>query len=153
VGPGPDYPVYVNAEDTRLYKLEASTGAILWSFKSALLIATESSPAVAPDGSIVFGSDLNKVTALLPNGSVKWTYSTFGQVNSSPAIGADGVVYVAADDGSLYALRPDAGLSQSQRLLFKTSLGFGFARSSPAIGGNGRVYVGSDADRLHAIGP
>ncbi len=48
-------------------------------------------------------SDDHNVYALNPDGSLLWSYSTGGKVESSPAIGADGTVYIGSDDRKLYA--------------------------------------------------
>jgi len=87
----------------------AAPGTAKWSY---LLLngAGWSSPAVGDDGSLYVGSIANKVTAVNPNGTLKWYYPTGGRVDSSPAIGADGILYVGAADQKLYALNPDGTL-------------------------------------------
>jgi outer membrane protein assembly factor BamB len=50
------------------------------------------------------GSFDNKLYAIKPDGSLKWSYTTKDGVSSSPAIGADGTVYAGSYDGQLYAL-------------------------------------------------
>jgi outer membrane protein assembly factor BamB len=52
-----------------------------------------------------------KLYALNPNGSLKWSYNTEGEIGfSSPAIAVDGTVYVGSDagggDGTLWAFGP-----------------------------------------------
>jgi outer membrane protein assembly factor BamB len=44
--------------------------------------------------------------AFNPDGSLKWSYTTGGNVWSSPAISADGTVYVGSADHKLYAFGP-----------------------------------------------
>jgi eukaryotic-like serine/threonine-protein kinase len=66
----------------------------------------ESSPAIGADGTVYVGSDDNKLYAINPDGSLKWTYITGDYVRSSPAIGANGTVYVGSYDGKLYAIGP-----------------------------------------------
>ena len=61
-----------------------------------------SSPAVA-GGVVYVGSVNDKLYALdAVTGTLKWSYTTQGYINSSPAV-ANGVVYVGADDGNVYA--------------------------------------------------
>jgi hypothetical protein len=46
----------------------------------------------------------NKLYALNPDGTLKWSYATGNYVYSSPAIGSDGTIYVASFDNNLYAI-------------------------------------------------
>ena len=108
-----------------------------------------SSPAIGLDGTLYVGSDDETLYAINPDGLLKWTFSTNGQILSSPAIGADGtgtIVYVGSEDDNLYAINPDG----SQKWAFPTN---GQIHSSPAIGTDGTIYVGSDDDNLYAINP
>ena len=52
------------------------------------------------------GSEDGKLYAINPKGTLKWSYTAGGAVNSSPAIGADGTVYVGSWDFKLYAINP-----------------------------------------------
>jgi outer membrane protein assembly factor BamB len=65
-----------------------------------------SHPTIGADGTIYVGSLDNKLYAINPDGSLKWSYTTGHDVRSSPAIGADGTVYVGSDDKKLYAFGP-----------------------------------------------
>ena len=69
-------------------------------------------------------------------GTLKWTFTTGGEVLSSPAIGADGTVYIGSNDNNVYALDGQTG---AKKWVFATR---GEVRSSPAIGADGSVYVG-----------
>ena len=71
----------------------------------------ESSPAIASDGTIYVGSDDNKLYAIYPNGTLKWTYTTGDLIESSPAIASDGTIYVGSDDGKLYAFKSISTIS------------------------------------------
>ena len=77
----------------------AASGSFKWSFTTGGSIY--SSPAIALDGSIYFGSDDGKLYALHPDGSEDWNYTTGDMVRSSPAIGADGSIYFGSDDNKL----------------------------------------------------
>jgi outer membrane protein assembly factor BamB len=91
------------------------------------------------------GSYDKKVYALNPkNGTQKWAFTTFGEVESSPAIGPDGTIYVGSDEGTLYALNPDG----TKKWAFSTWNGY---FSSPAIGADGIIYAGSNDGKLYAI--
>jgi outer membrane protein assembly factor BamB len=70
-------------------------------------VEIKSSPAVADDGTIYFGSRDRKLYAVTPQGKQKWTFATGAWIDSSPAIGADGTVYFGSWDANFYALNPD----------------------------------------------
>lgn len=89
------------------------------------------------------GSWDNKVYALRPDGSLKWSFATGLCV--SPSIGADGTLYLGSTEHRLYALWPDGSVKWS----FATD---GYVCSSPAIGEDGTVYAGSDDFKLYAFG-
>ncbi len=112
-----------------------------------------SSPVLGPDGTIYLGSVLNDtkhpelfVTAVNPNGTIKWRFKTGyydTQVPSSPALGPDGKIYVGAQDGYFYALNPDGTLAWRFQ-------GNGPIQQHPVVAQDGTVYVGIDG-RLHAF--
>ncbi len=106
-----------------------------------------SSPAVASDGSVYFGSTDGAVYGIGSDGVRKWRYD-IGEAfdGSSPAIGSDGTIYIGANNGYLYALNPN---SSSQRLRWRFSAG-GPITSTPAIGADGTIYVRDDTT-LYAI--
>jgi outer membrane protein assembly factor BamB len=83
-----------------LYALNATTGALLWSYTTGYMLV--SSPAVA-NGAVYVGSTDNNVYALnAKTGALLWRYTTGGSVGSSPSV-ANGVVYVGSDDYKVYA--------------------------------------------------
>ena len=86
---------------SRICALNATTGELMWSYKTRGLTGV-SSPAVA-DGMVYIGSWDHKVYALnASSGALIWSYTTGLPIRSSPAV-ADGVVYVSSWDGRLYA--------------------------------------------------
>lgn len=115
-----------------------------WSFQTGSDIKP-SSPAIADDGTIYIGSYDNKIYALNPDGTLKWSYTTGARINTSPAIGADGTIYCGSDDDSMHALNPDGSLKWS----FPT--GSNIVYSTPAIASDGTIYFGSDDDKLYAL--
>src|SRR5215471_3638542 len=76
-----------------------------WSVEIEAVI--DSSPAIAPDGTIYFGSWNDRFWALKPDGTQKWVFHAGGEVRSSPAVAADGTVYFGCHDRKLYALQAD----------------------------------------------
>ena len=63
-----------------------------------------SSPAIAVDGLLVFGSHDRAIYGANPDGTIRWRRATGDLVWSSPALGPGGVVYAGSDDDHLYAL-------------------------------------------------
>jgi outer membrane protein assembly factor BamB len=55
-----------------------------------------SSPAVAPDGSVYFGSADNNLYALNPDGTKRWAFAAGNIIESSPAIGSDGTIFIGS---------------------------------------------------------
>jgi outer membrane protein assembly factor BamB len=103
-----------------------------WKFATSNLVAT--SPAIAHDGTIYFGSHDKFFYALTPAGKLKWKFLTGAEVDGSPAIGLDGTVYFSSTDGNLYALRPDG----SERWRYRTG---GYNESSPVLDADGNLYL------------
>jgi outer membrane protein assembly factor BamB len=74
-----------------------------------------SSPAVAGDGTVLFGSHDGALYAVRPSGELRWKVQTGGRIWASPVVVSDrrggGIVLVGSDDDQLYAvaLRGPAG--------------------------------------------
>jgi len=115
-----------------------------WRFETGSWI--RSSPALAPDGTIYFGSADTKLYALDPMGNKKWAFATGSSIESSPALGADGTIYFGSWDSKLYALNPDG----TEKWSF---LAGDLITSSPAISTNGTIYFGSGDGNLYALNP
>jgi len=117
-------------------------GTILWEFETAGEI--RSSPAIAEDGSIYFGSRDGNLYAVTRSGKQKWTFLTAGFVDAAPAIGSDGTIYVGSADGKLYAVGADG----KQRWQFEA----GSPITEPvAIAPDGTVYVNAKAGTLYSL--
>jgi outer membrane protein assembly factor BamB len=104
----------------------------------------DSSPAVADDGTIVFGAWDGKLRALHPDGSSKWVFQTRLEIHSSPAVAPDGTVYIGSRDRSLYAVGRDG------RKLWAFPTG-GWVDCSPALARDGTVYFGSWDKTFYAL--
>jgi eukaryotic-like serine/threonine-protein kinase len=91
------------------FSLPGGNGVPVWQSQLGIPGASpiHSSPAIASDGTVYVGSTNGIFYAInTTDGSIKWTHTTGGQINSSPAIAADGkTVYVGSDDGKLWAFR------------------------------------------------
>lgn len=127
------------------YDTSANSGKMIWNFTTGSNV--RSSPAIGSDGTIYVGSGDDKVYAINPNGTEKWSFLTGDNiVESSPAIGSDGTIYIGSDDDKLYAIYPDG----TEKWNFTTGAEIW---SSPAIGSDGTIYVGSFDYKLYAIFP
>ena len=112
-----------------------------WTFVTGGAIGL-SSASIGPDGTIYIGAGDQKLYAVNPDGSLKWTFSMGGPIVSSPAVAGDGTVYLAARDRGLYAIRPDG--TQKWRVPLS-----GSHDGPPTIGPDGTIYhaqCGSGSD-------
>ncbi|TAL05794.1 MAG: cell surface protein [Verrucomicrobia bacterium] len=107
---------------------------------------TDSSPAVAPDGTIYLGLLDGHLWAVNPDGTEKWKFRADREIRSTPAIGADGSIYFGCRDRKVYALTPDG----KKKWTYATGW---WVDSSPALGSDGTIYVASWDSSLHAITP
>ena len=107
---GPDGGVVVASSSGDVYSLTAD-GALRWVVPS---VGSYGGPSIGADGTTYVGSG-STITAIAPNGSVRWTYTepTAGQgVIAGPTVGPDGNIFVISDYGGLgaYALSPTGQL-------------------------------------------
>jgi outer membrane protein assembly factor BamB len=80
---------------------------------------------------------------VIPEGTLKWAFTTGELVHSSPAVAGD-MVYCGSQDHFLYALDKETG---EPVWTFETG---SFVDSSPAVSG-GKVYVGSNDSNFYAL--
>ncbi len=66
-------------------------------------------PAIAPDGTIYFGTD-DWFYALHPNGTKKWRFNISGNYFCEPVVDSNGTVYTATQDGYVYAIYSNGSL-------------------------------------------
>jgi len=123
----------------------AQTKTVKWQFDTGGYVGT--SPAIAADGTIYFGSFDDYIYAVNPDGTQKWRYQTGWGINSSPAIGEDGTVYIGGRDGYVYAMNPNGTLK------WRYQTGNDIQKSSPAIGTDGTIYLGSLDGYLYSLNP
>ncbi len=109
-------------------------GTVLWTYDAGSSIS--SSPAMAPDGTIYFGtaSGLVAITNAPTGASNKWTFTVGQGVSSSPSVASDGTVCFLNPGVGCYALNPDGSIKWSYPFQ-ATGL------SSPAVGADGTTYV------------
>ena len=106
----PDGNVAVASSSGRLYSL-TPLGALRWSVPA---VGGDGGPSIGPDGTVYVGRD-NRVTAVAPDGTIRWTFVDSGQsVMAGPTVGPDGNIYVVFDIGGLGAV----ALSPAGQLLW-----------------------------------
>jgi outer membrane protein assembly factor BamB len=129
----------------RLVCFAQSAATNLWSLPLPNSYA-DSSPAVAPDGTIYVGTFYGKLLAATPRGGMKWIFQAGREIISSPAIADDGTIYFGSRDRKFYAVTPRGKLKWT----FATGA---WIDSSPAIGADGTVYFGSWDKNFYALNP
>jgi len=159
-----------------LYALQAPQAGIepqvLWSVDIGPGRQT-SSPVLGPDGTIYALGGNGRLSAIAPDGHLKWTAQTGPVLKSSIALGMGGTVYVPSMNGKLYAVAPPPGASSKQGSIRWT---FRFAEypgrkapivshsppagadgigsgASPTIGPDGTIYIGANNSVFYAITP
>jgi len=135
--------LYVATLGGALTALAAVDGKELWSV--GLGDRGYATPCVADDGVVFVGSDARKLTAISPEGKVRWSLDTDGDADTAPAIAPDGSVVFSAGT-MVYDVTP-RGLVKwrfsARRKVF----------TSPAIGPQGRIFVGSQDHHAYALSP
>ena len=157
--------LYVGGADRNLHALDRETGEPKWSagpdgqgrvrlqerdaegttirhFTTAGHVAE--APAVAPDGTIVFGSWDGHLYAAA-EGDIQWSIDLKDRITSAPAIGPDGRILVSTFEGMLCAVRVDDG-----KPVLDWQAQANARYSSPLISTDGTVYVGTMDGRLRA---
>ncbi|HOI80425.1 MAG TPA: PQQ-binding-like beta-propeller repeat protein, partial [Petrimonas sp.] len=140
---GSDGTIYAGSD--QIYAFNPVDGTIKWSYPAGVTYAC---PAIGADGTIYVGSSDTNVYALNPDGTLKWNFTTGGEIQGSPAIGADGTIYIGNyGDGNVYALNPDGTLK------WNFAAG-GSIQGSPAIGLDGTIYIGTYGNnKVYALNP
>jgi len=148
-----DGTIYVGSHDSKLYAINPD-GTEKWHFKAGDPVYNEewdvwkgilSSPAISSDGTIYITSLSNKLYAIDPDGTEKWSFPIKVSVDtwSSPTIGTDGVVYVSSarsdpGGGKIYAINPDG--TEKWHFQLESDV-----FPSPTIGTDGTIYTGCGA--------
>ncbi len=144
------WPVFQgNSRHTGLSPYDTSlvNGAVKWTFETGDGI--ESSPTIAEDGTVYFGSHDGYLYALNAGGTLKWKFKPaepvynkqwqrYSAILSSPAIAADGTVYIIAPDDYLHAVKD--GKEKWRFPLKWNAIDFW---TSATLGSDGTIYVGS----------
>ena len=95
----------------------------------------------------------NKLYAINPDGTFKWSYITTSGIAGPPAIGPDGTIYAIDDSAILYAINSNGGLKWSQAG-YQMSAWVGPLPPSRcvAINGAGKIFAPHDK-QIYALNP
>ena len=130
-----------------------------------------SSPTIGANGTIYAMGGEGRLSAISPDGHVKWTAQIGPTLKASPALGQDGTVYVSSMNGKLYSVAPPLdpnGQRGTIRWTFRFAefpgkgpsvvshsppagadgIGSG---ASPTVGPDGTVYVGANNSNFYAV--
>jgi outer membrane protein assembly factor BamB len=91
--------------------------------------------SIASDGTIYLPT-ANRLTAVNPDGTLRWNVSTEQVLRDRPAVGGDGTIYVNGDYEDVYAFNADGTL----KWLFEAT---GTNPAGVAVGPDGRLYFGA----------
>ncbi len=132
--------VYIGSADGNVYAVDAGTGKIAWTFRTAEKV--RATPAI-DQGSLYIGSwdgTFYKLDAL--SGSLQWKALLWGQIQST-ALVANGLVYTASRKASVVALDLQSG-EKKWEYPYGANM---WVESSPQLVGN-VIYVGSSGNRV-----
>ena len=144
--------LYAANQAGEMFAFAAATGELLWRLKLGGVV-DGSSPAVSPQGMVYVGTLANTLCAVTPNGTLAWTLTADGQVQSSPALGVgqNGSVrlYFASFKGTVYAvdLAPAGTVG---KVAWTAKLPGHQTFSSPALGRHG-LYIGDNSGTITAF--
>jgi len=130
-------------------------GKVVWR-STAPADIVEVSAAVAPDGTVVVGSNDFFEYGLDPSdGHTLWRHNRGTGTYSSPIATTDGLIYFGDDTAGITALTSSTGdpvfrFQGSREMLFDRGLGFWTA---PVVDASHRVYGGTRQGIIYGVGP
>jgi outer membrane protein assembly factor BamB len=142
-----------NAAQTARGTVHASTeGGAQWKFSTGAGIF--SSPVVAADGTVYFGSADQTFYALNADGTPRWTIPTGEIIDSAGLLDDEGRVYFGSGDGILRAA--DAASGQIVWTMpadspAATGAFINWFEGNVALGADGTLYVPNDDFRVYAV--
>ena len=98
-----DGSILIGSDNGIFYALSQTDGTEIWTYdKDDKEI--RSSPLVASNGIVYYGSNDEKIIALNSSGTAKWERMVTGPVSASPTMGFAGNIYVGTESGYFYAV-------------------------------------------------
>jgi outer membrane protein assembly factor BamB len=147
-----DGTLYVTLYD-RLEARSPAGGGLLWTLPVPTDISFSGAPAVGPSGDIYVGG-FGGLTAVTPDGAVRWVNRGDGSRTHVPALSNDGgTIYVTTDSPNrMVAVESSSGTTLWSTLFANTELA-----TPPVVGlgpdGVTTIYAAAIDDRLVAITP
>ncbi|HJP77449.1 MAG TPA: PQQ-binding-like beta-propeller repeat protein [Pseudonocardiaceae bacterium] len=108
---------------------------------------TEVSPGLAPDGTVLLGTNGSQEWAYRPDGSALW-HSPRVITYSSPSVTATGLAYVADHSGTVHVLDTATGTERGTYRVTKTQIW-----SSTIVDKDYRVYFGGQNGHVYGLSP
>jgi outer membrane protein assembly factor BamB len=139
---GPHGRAYLLDRSGRAAAIDPDQAGAHQAWTTELGEGSSSSPALAPDGTVVLGSD-HQLTALADLGDHPrqlWQWKAPAQVEVSPAVAPDGTVVVGLNDPYVYGVRAGGTVWRFD----KTDWSY----SSAAATADGKVYLGDHTASL-----
>jgi outer membrane protein assembly factor BamB len=137
-----------------LHRLDAGSGAISWERPLVHPVQSDSlppggaliaaPPLVAADGTIYLGGRDGSLSALGPDGSLRWRYESGSDITATPTQLADGSVLVGLLDWRVVAVSPAGRARWEIRLN-------GAVRSTPLYDQAGDLYVSTVGGRIYSF--
>jgi outer membrane protein assembly factor BamB len=143
--------IYISSPifDPYLYAIDSNDGSVIWSTNLADPCYAYkygwSEPALGPDGTIYVSFNDPYLTAVDPNGTIRWVTRLGEMGGFTLTVGSDGLIYAASDDSYLCVIDPDG----EEIARFKGDSWLSF----PVITADNTIIIVSDANNtVWAIG-
>ncbi len=127
--------IYYGSMDSYLYKVDCTTGEIIWTFKAGNSILCK--PSEVFKGKIYFGSYDQRIYAVdFETGKEVWRFQTAGKIGTNHPVIYQGRVYIGTQDSFFYCLDAETG-----KLIWKFKTGDEIACTATVH--EGKVFIGS----------
>ena len=141
---GSDGTIYCGSNHGTLYAIN-SNGTQKWEVHIGAGWAF-SSPLIDENNMIYCAStDSHVLSAVYPNGTIKWNFYAEDRIYCSPALDENGIIYIGSNDGYLYSVLPNGTMN------WKYYCGGRLGVAEVSIGDNGMIYCGATSGYLYAL--
>jgi outer membrane protein assembly factor BamB len=143
---GQDGTIYTASDDDLVGVRDlGARGAVLFRFQANKMV--EVSNAVAPNGTVVLGTNHDKEFGIAPDGSTKWSFDVGDYTYSSSVVRPDGTGYFGDNMGRLHVIDTATG----KQLMTIAPLGAGKEKiwTSVAADAKGDFYWGTTAGNIY----
>ena len=138
-----------DSQTGRTSHVASRTNDLYWTFNTGNFNFT--SPAIADNENVYFGSRNGLFFALSSTGDFEWQYDAIARIDSSPAIDSNGNIYFGANNGLLYCITTPSTIP-TQGTLNWTFDAAAPIYSSPTLDKDEySVFVGTSDGRLLSV--